>query len=746
MAAAEARGDPISWPAVAGVVAALLVGSLAAASSAFADAPGAGSTPGYVGGARCAGCHPKESEAWRGARHPLAMPEATPRTVLGSFADARLRYGAVTSHFFRRGGRFWVRTDGADGRLADFEIRHTFGVAPLQQYLIALPDGRLQALGIAWDARPRTAGGQRWFHLHPDEKVDSGDVLHWTGAAQNWNHQCAECHSTGVRKNYRPDTSHFATTWTDIAVACEACHGPGARHVTWAAGDRTGADATKELDASLSPGAGSFAFAAGTGIARLVGARDTGAQIAACGRCHARRAEISEDWRPGRPLTDTHVVSLLDEELYEADGQMRDEVYEYGSFLQSRMHAQRVACSDCHDPHAGGVRAEGNAVCTTCHAPATYDVASHHHHRERTEATRCIACHMPSRLYMVIDRRHDHGFRVPRPDLSVELGTPNACTDCHRDRPPAWAAAAVTTWHGPTRTRGPSWAGALAAGRRRETSAAALLADVIGQAAVPGIVRATALELSSRSPGRLHATLVTRALGDADPLVRRAALGGLLAVEPGARAELAAPFLVDPVRTVRLEAVSVLAQGTVPAASRQDFERTVEEFRAAQALNADRADAWLNLGVLDSRLGNAGPAEAAYRRAIRLQPDFMPAYVNLADLYRTQGRDPEGERLLRQALRRQPDAAAVHHGLGLLLVRAKRREEAVAELARAAKLAPNEPRYAYAHALALDGIGKRREAMAVLADAQHRFPGDREILEALVQLSAEMKDREAAER
>ena len=720
--------------------------SVAPTPAATAEPP----APGYVGAQACAACHEKEYQRWRTSDHALAMQEATPATVRGDFNHARLTYAGVTSTFFRRDGRFYVNTDGPDGALRDYPIRYTFGVDPLQQYLIEFPDGRLQALGIAWDTRPKSAGGQRWFHLYPDERVDYRDVLHWTGPAQNWNDMCAECHSTGVKRNFRAEANRFATTWTEIDVACEACHGAGARHVAWAAGDRRADGLLKGFDARLTPGSGTWELAGGAPIAHLSGTRDSAAQIESCARCHARRGQISEDWRAGQPLAQTHRVALLDEPLYYADGQILDEVYEYGSFLQSRMHASGVACTDCHDPHSARLKADGNAVCARCHLPATFDTSAHHHHPPGSEAARCVSCHMPSRLYMVVDRRHDHGFRVPRPDLSVALGTPNPCSDCHRDRSAAWAADAIVRWYGPTRTRGPAWARPLAAGRRHEAGAAAQLAGLASQPVMPAIVRATALDLLARSPDPARPSLIEPALRDPDPLVRSAGLGLLAALDAARQWQLGSPLLDDPVRSVRLEAVMALAG--LPAAlalqpaQRSAFERAAEEYRAAQRLRADRADAWLNLGVLDAQLGNLTAAEAAYQRAIQLQPSFIPAYVNLADQYRVQGRDADCEAVLRQALIRQPDSAEVHFALGLVLVRQKRMDDALSELARAAQIGRESPHYVYVYAIALDGSGQHEPALAALREAQRRFTGDREILVALVQFSAQAGDKDAAAR
>ena len=707
--------------------------------------------PGYVGRQSCAGCHARETAAHAGSHHDLAMQPATAQTVLGAFDGRQLTYNGITSTFLRKGDAYVVRTDGPDGALHDYPVAYTFGVAPLQQYLVELPDGRLQALSLCWDTRPAAAGGQRWFHLYPDEKVDFRDPLHWTAPAQNWNYMCAACHSTGLRRNYDATARRFDTQWAEIDVSCEACHGPGAAHAAWAAkpeGERA-ADTTMGLTVDLSPRGGTWVLADGAPIASLSAPRSGRAQLDTCGRCHARAAQIAEEDPRGQALAQTHLVAGIDEDLYHADGQIHGEVYEYGSFLQSRMFAAGVVCSDCHDPHSGRLRAEGNALCATCHRATVYDTPAHHHHAAGTDAARCTSCHMLARDYMVVHRRHDHSFRVPRPDLSVALGTPDTCTDCHRDRGAAWAADAVRTWYGPDRLRGPRYADALAAGRAHAAGGGPALAAVVDDPTQPAIARATALELRAPYLSAHDVPRVEQALRDPDPQVRRGALSLLFAWDPPRRWQTGAPLLEDPVRTVRFAAVDALAdavgQVTPADAQRTAFERAVAEYRAAQMLNADRAESWLNLGALDARLGHADAAEAAYRRAIATDPHFLPGYVNLADLYRALGRDAEGEATLRQGLTRANDGS-LHYALGLLLVRQQRREEALAELRAAAQADPGAPRYAYVYALALDGAGRRPEAIAVLEAAHRRATGDRDILTALVSFSAQSGDTGAAQR
>ena len=417
--------------------------------------------PAFVGSETCAGCHQAQAELWRASQHNHAMAHATAKSVLGDFNDASFDYHGIRSRFFRDGEKFLVETDGADGQLQTFQVKYTFGVEPLQQYLVEFPDGRVQALPIAWDTRPKDKGGQRWFHIYPDENIQHDDVLHWTKLNQNWNFMCAECHSTGVRRNYDAAQNRFATQFAEISVGCEACHGRGSAHVAWAKQQQSWWPFGRKPDASQGL---PVRFDERRDIVWRHDAKSGNPQrnftppllrkeVETCGLCHARRAQFSEDWIPGHWLSDTHMVTPLTRGLYEADGQMRDveETYNYGPFKQSRMFAAGVTCSDCHEPHSAKLRASGDAVCTQCHAPERYAAAAHSHHEAAAPPVGCVSCHMPAHSYMVVDRRHDHSLRVPRPDLTVKLGTPNACNDCHADKSAAWAAEQVEKWYGPDR-------------------------------------------------------------------------------------------------------------------------------------------------------------------------------------------------------------------------------------------------------------------------------------------------------
>jgi hypothetical protein len=420
----------------------------------------------YVGGNVCAECHATKRQhgmdpitTWR-CKWPT-------KSVQGDFANAKFRYAGTTSTFSRRDGKFFVNTDGPDGRLHDYEIKYTFGVHPLQQYLIEFPGGRKQALSIAWDSRPKAQGGQRWFHLYPGQNIKAGDWLHWTSGGQNWNFTCAECHSTNLRKNFDADAGMYKTTWSEINVSCEACHGPGANHVAWAKkqGDWQAFAAEKGLALALDERRGVvWNPVAATGTATRSVPRQTAREIEMCARCHGRASRLSDDYVHGKPPLDTHRLAALDDGLFWSDGQMRDEVYNWGPFVQSRMHANGVTCSDCHEPHSLRLRAPGNAVCAECHQPARFDNATHTHHAVGTPGAACAACHMSTTTYMIVDPRHDHSLRIPRPDLSVKLGVPNACNNCHTKQNARWAAAAIEKWTGKAPKSYQNYAEAMSAG------------------------------------------------------------------------------------------------------------------------------------------------------------------------------------------------------------------------------------------------------------------------------------------
>jgi predicted CXXCH cytochrome family protein len=645
----------------------------------------------FVGGEKCVGCHRDAYEAWLGSDHDNAMAVATDSTVLGDFDGTVFEQDGISARFYKKDGKFFVYTQGSGGKPGEFEIAYTFGVRPLQQYLIPFPGGRLQALTIAWD----TVRGE-WFYLYPGQDIPPDDWLHWTRPAQNWNGMCAECHSTNLIKNYDPEKKTFSTTWSDIDVNCEACHGPGSRHVEWA-----------EIPPMARPQHKNYDL-----VIRTSGI-DSKQQVQLCAPCHSRRMELGDYDHRRADLLDNITPSILEEGLYFADGQIEDEVYVYGSFVQSKMFKNNVRCGDCHDVHSLQLREEGNALCLQCHQAEAYDSYDHHFHKKEYEGKPsdgylCVKCHMPERPYMVVDWRADHSLRIPRPDLTLEIGVPNACNQsgCHDDQSVEWAVEHYRKWYGVARK--PHYGTILAAGRAREPEARDRLIRLAGDALYPAIVRATALSLLAAYPGEETIAAFNRALSDEEAMVRYTAVNNLNTSHAGQLVGLVSPLLFDPVRAVRLQAAATLAglpENLFKPYQREALREALAEYEAAMVYSLDFAFAGHNLGNLYARMGDTKRAEKYYKMAIEIDDLFYPAKSNLAVMYNAQRRNKEAERLLREILDDFPREYNTAYSLGLLLAEMERFEEAVVYLKRAAEGMPAMPRVFYNLGLVQQHLG-----------------------------------------
>jgi tetratricopeptide (TPR) repeat protein len=732
----------------------------------------------YVGRSTCAECHPKETELWTGSDHDRAMDRATPQTVLGDFSGRELAHFGVKSKMFRRDdGTYCVATDNRDGKLETFAVKYVLGYRPLQQYLVEFPDGRIQCLPVAWDTV-----GKRWFHLYPDEPIPHTDPLHWTRPLQNWNYMCADCHTTNLRKNYRAADNTYCTEFSEINVSCETCHGPGSIHVKLARSRSLFWDRRY-----------------GYGLPRLKDP-DSRVEIDSCAPCHARRRIVSPDFRPGDRFLDHYLPESLEAGLYYADGQILDEVYEYGSFAQSKMFHKGVRCTNCHDPHTTVVkfgepatrgRFADNRLCGQCHLPTKYDTATHHHHPDASKrGTGCVECHMPDRFYMVVDPRRDHSLRIPRPDLTVALGIPNACNGCHHDaakgETPQWAAAQAEKWYG-KKKEPPHFAYALDAGRKGKPEAVDALTAVLQRTETRAIVRASAVSLLGTYHNAEAAATVVASLEDPEGIVRAAAVRALEGLSPDEVRSRLAPCLTDAVRAVRTEAARIFARvpgGRLNEKDRAGFEAALKEYVRGQEAVADQPGAHLNLGVLYTHLARLGEAEQQYRTAIGIDPHFVPARINLAMLYDQRDDKPKAEEQFRAAIgelkqqladtERQakmtadpasasPAPAAppyvpvfatkataverpleqlteqlrqqlgeAHYSLGLLTAESEKRlHEAADALAAAAKLLPANARVRYNLGLALQKLGQTKEAEEALLSACRLSPTDPDYVRAL---------------
>ena len=685
----------------------------------------------FVSNETCAECHQQQFDEWTDSHHDWSMKHADATTVLGDFDDTRFTHFGVDSRFYKQGEKYYVNTEGPEGAASDFEIKYTFGVEPLQQYLVEFPGGRLQSLSIAWDVE-----NKRWFHLYQNEHIKPDDPLHWTRRFQNWNMMCAECHSTNLRKGYQVDTDTYQTSWSEINVSCQACHGPGEAHVAWARSIPEG-EAREARDHKL--------------VVDFEGT-DPRYEVDNCARCHSRRHQVSANDEHGRPLLDDFMVSSLRDGLYHPDGQILDEVYVYGSFVQSRMYHEGVRCSDCHNPHSLDLWRPGNDLCIRCHQTSppedfpklkskNYDTPDHHFHPEGSTGTQCVECHMRARTYMVVDPRRDHSFRIPRPHLSVRLGTPNACNDCHEDQTFEWAADLVDQWYGPGAASGSHFAEAIVAGREGRRTAQAELVKLARDLDQPSIARATALELLRAYPNKLSDLRPLTA--DDDPLIRTHAAGALQSVPLDQSAAVLGSMLNDPIRAVRIEAARVLATAprqVLASIDRQAFDRAVKEFEQTQQSMADTPGAHLNLAVTYVARGDVDLAEEHYRTALRLENTFLPARLNLATLYNQLSRNDEAIDLLVETVSLVPEEGEAHYSLGLLLAEEQRIKEAAESLSKAAELLPGRARVRFNYGLALQHLGRHAGAERQLLKAHEMDPLDPSILNAVTTLYLQQRD------
>jgi len=661
----------------------------------------------YVGRQSCVECHQDQVGSWEGSDHDLAMDRATPEFVLGDFDGTQLEHHGVTSRMSRRGDGFFVETEGPDGRIADFKVDYVYGVRPLQQYLTELEGGRVQVLPVSWATEEK-----RWFYASPDEPFGPQDPLHWTGSAQNWNHMCADCHSTNYARNYDVEQDEYHYSFSEIDVSCEACHGPGSLHIELAKSNSIFWDRRY-----------------GYGLPNLK-AESSQTELEACAPCHSRRRRLAKGFQPGDDYSDYYGLSLLEEGLYHADGQIDDEAYVYGSFLQSLMYRKGVRCTDCHDPHTARVKFEGNRLCTQCHEPAKYDGISHHHHQPGTRGSLCVECHMPDRKYMVVDPRRDHSLRVPRPDLTVSIGTPNACNDCHTkpEETARWAADRIVEWYGPERRNDPHFGEIIAAGREGKPDARHSLARLTGSPKVGPIVRATAASLlATRYSIDDTQSDIERALRRREAMVRAAAIQTFDRWPIQSRQdaetvrELLVPMFRDRSRLVRTEAGRVAVgfpQELFAPDERDAMLEAVEEYRQSLLLNADLSGAQLSLGILYSSLGDTQKAEQAYRIAIRLDPAVAGPRSNLAQLLEARGKKEEVRKLrIKEAelLERDaglvPDHAMLWYRLGLLRYVLGREETAGEALRKAVELEPESVDFRMALTLFYEKYERWSEAL-----------------------------------
>lgn len=700
----------------------------------------------FTGGKACIECHQKEYGLWKESDHDNAMDIASDVSVLGNFNDKQFTFKGITSKFYKRDGMFFVFTEGVGGKMQEFQITHTFGVRPLQQYLIPFENGKYQCLPIAWNTEKK-----EWFHMaamvySPDD-LKPDNWLYWTNQSQNWNSMCAECHSTDLQKNFNPETKSYTTSWVDINVNCEACHGPGSAHIEWANIPEMG----RPMDVN-------------TGLIVKTSKVTSRQYVESCAPCHARRSSLGPYNHEHSEFLSYAIPQLATEPSYHIDGQFREEDYEYGSFTQSKMYLKDVRCGDCHDPHSLKRKFEGNALCTQCHREDEYDTFNHHMHKSAGESGNsfvnkrgetigvgagalCRDCHMPGKYYMGIDKRFDHSMRIPRPDLSIQLGTPNACTNCHDDKTDSWALEYVNKWYGAAKKA--HFATILADASQGNAGADAGLLKIINSNLYPEIIRATAIEYLSVYRSETAQETLRKTLNDPDPLLRYAVVENYLTSDSAELMRLIAPLLNDPIKSVRMQAANRLS--TYRKSAFNDiqyrlFVTAIEEYRKSLEYVADFSTGRYNLGNYYSKRKDLAKAEENYAESIAIDALFYPSKINLGLIYYQQGKVREAELVFNDLVINHPEITEGYYYLALLYGEQNRNNEAIALLESARMKNVANARILYNLGLLYQRIGRFDKSEEILDEGLRLEPLNFDLLYALFAFNVQQNNRSRASK
>ncbi len=698
----------------------------------------------FVGAGSCVECHQKEYKDWENSHHDQAMKLADSTTILADFNNTSFTHNNVKSSFFRKGADYFVNTQGEDGTYRDFKIVYTYGVTPLQQYIVAFPNGEFNCLLTAWDTKKK-----KWYHLQPDLDIKHDEWINWSGGSQRWNTMCADCHSTDLKKNYDLTTGVYNTSFSEINVACEGCHGPASEHVSF----------YKDAEEKALKGEEPPPLYLGANIASKE-------LVDKCARCHSRRTNLTPFFDYKGDFMDHYYPRMLEEPLYELDGQIKDEVYVYSSFIQSKMYAEGVSCKDCHNVHSLSLKREGNDLCLNCHTP-DYNTAEHHFHPLNTEASLCINCHMDGKLYMGNDYRRDHSFRIPRPDQSVAYNTPNACNKCHTDKTAEWAAKFIKNKFGPERAD--HFSDHLLKGYLGDYNE---FKKVFSNKSYPDIARATALSLYADSPISKEEILnLTLYLNDSSVFVRNETVRGLERIADPTFANRVVPMLEDSLRVVRISAahyfnsidkslvkeseafkkankeylVELDTNSDFPAGLHQlgvyeqgqgNYEKAIEYYKKAILEDNYNNRSRMNLALLNYQMGKPSESETLYLKVIEQEPEFSYPYYMLGLLYNETGEVKKALEFLSKAILKDPPNINAYSNYALLLQQQASNEASIEVINKGLKQFPLEEKLLYIKLLGELNLQLRYEAIETTGILLQLNPNNTDYLQIMKQLQS----------
>jgi len=684
----------------------------------------------WVDEQQCGTCHQEQNQQWKKSHHAMAMAKPSAESVRAQF-DSR-SFGS--KQFYQKNQRYWLTAATANGEEKHYPVAYTFGWQPLQQYLVETERGRLQAFSLAWDTEK-----EQWFSLYPDQASEPGHPLHWQQPPHTANSQCISCHVSNYQANYDLPSDSFNSQWQALGVGCQSCHGPASAHLRWAQAPSN--LALKGFNISL---------------------REAEPQLNSCAQCHSRRIELT-DFTAEADVHDQFLVSPLSADLYEVDGKIQDEVFEYGSFVQSRMYQAGVTCSDCHNGHSGELRAEGNAVCSQCHNPQgqparvglpveelrtqrlqgkNYNSAEHHFHASDSVGAQCTSCHMPSRTYMGNDDRHDHSFSSPNPAQAIALDHSDACLGCHQEQTAQATLAQFKQWYPNAKARDEGYATTLFMARNGLEGAAQALLAQLQEEKQPPIRLAVLLTELVNYPSDAAQQLVVRYSEHANALLRRAAIETASVLMPVVWLQGQFPrWLEDKTTAVRVVAAEQLMGLQQPLAP-----RLLAEYEQLQQRHLATAEAHFNLASVYQLTGREERAAEALQQALERNIDYLPAVIAWSQWLETNSPGAATQflqaQLQRQQLQGQAGTATLHYALALSQIRQGFMPAGMKHLQQAYEQDPLNSQYAYVLAVAYYDSGAQQKALQILRTALANNPNQRHLRFVLLQYSRNSEERE----
>ena len=687
----------------------------------------------------CVSCHANERQIWLKSDHSKAMALADKENVLGNFDNIDVSHYGQKALFFIKENQYQV-TISYDNKTETYPIKYTFGHYPLQQYLVETEQGKLQVLPFAWDSRKIEKGGQRWYHNYSHEEIRPEDRLHWRQPLQNWNGMCADCHSDGIVRNYNGEKNSFASQFDNINVGCLSCHGDMSAHAKTLQNTPHKRDVTSDVTSSNHP-TGQWLRSLGEKTAHWEGDKRDNDFMDNCFACHSLRSPLRDGIQTNTPFLDQFTPQLPSFPNYYADGQIKEEVYVYGSFLQSKMFAAGVNCLDCHDKHTMKLKIEGNGLCLQCHGAEVYNVKDHHQHNNESTGAQCVNCHMTENRYMGVDDRRDHSFKIPRPDISSEFNTPNACTTCHDGKSNQWASNKLKTWHGKPDTLPLSKQFLMKLNIGKAISLEQHL-SIINDENIDVISRATAIQLLSYSAQVLNAENLTPFLTHKEPLLRLSATNAANLLSPKDKVTLLSPLLKDKYKAIRVSAARNLVNSKISSVDQNAFDSAFKALVYSNKISSWRGEGRVNQASLSIEMNDFENGEQSLKKAIEIEPYFETGYINLADIYRSQRKPFQVASVLSKGIKKNAKSAAIHYSYGLHFVRQKNMNKAIDLFDKAMTLMPDNSQYAYTYVLALDGIGQSKHALNTLKNLISTYQNKAQLKELGLYLAQKLKLRE----